>query len=60
MTQDLDSNEEWDRATEELDRVRSHLAAIVVSSEDAIVSKDMNGIVTSWNEAAEVFAARAV
>jgi hypothetical protein len=53
--------EELQRANEELHRItaeqigeyRSRLASIIDSSEDAILSKGLDGTITSWNKGAE-------
>ena len=48
------ANEELQRRTiEQLGEYRSRLASIIDSSEDAILSKDMHGNITTWNKGAE-------
>jgi PAS domain S-box-containing protein len=41
------------RDRKEAEELRDRLAAIVESSDDVIVSKDLNGVITSWNKGAE-------
>jgi PAS domain S-box-containing protein len=49
----VDTRLELVRARKKADGDRGRLAAIVESSDDAIVSKDLNGVILSWNAGAE-------
>ena len=48
-----DANDQLERRVEERTAELRELAAIVASSEDAIMSKSPTGIITSWNPGAE-------
>jgi PAS domain S-box-containing protein len=37
----------------EADRARAHMEQVVVGSRDAVFSKDLQGVITTWNPAAE-------
>ncbi len=36
----------------EAERIRAHLAAVVHDTQEAVLSKDLNGIITAWNDGA--------
>ena len=36
----------------EAERIRAHLAAVVENSQEAVMSKDLDGIITAWNDGA--------
>jgi len=49
IVRDISDRRRWERA----EIAQSFLGALVESAEDAIISKDLDGIITTWNPAAE-------
>ena len=50
---DITERKQAEEALRESNVSRLRLAAIIDTADDAIISKDLNGIVTSWNDGAE-------